>query len=145
MLWIEDGPDSILPAVATSNLFDSTMATHSSPSYEKVRNDDITPLPVLTLSETIHQTEGGLPGNGNMLGWSTGVLSIRQRWQKLSGVILMPPKTAELRAGTPYGRVGLNNRSQNLLLGTQLQEAGDLLPTAAQIAKSYTQPGGGNA
>lgn len=141
MMWIDDEPiegDPNNPGrTNTSDMFSATTQKQADFPYE----GNTTPYAygVLPLHDAVDQTVGGIGTPGNLLGWSTGILSKLQRWKPLSGLVIMPPNTAQLQASMPYGNVGLDNRSQRLLLGTEMQEAGSLLPSAAQIAASYVR------
>ena len=134
------GPPNNAGFRATETIFVDTVQVQADFPYE----NNVAPYvaPPLSLSATVDQTIGGIGTPGTLLGFSDGMLSVAQKWMRLSGLVISPPKTAELRASQPYGNVGLNNRAQNLLLGTQYQAIPDLLPDAATIAKSYTSRGG---
>lgn len=146
MIWIEaetsdasQDPKNYVKTL-TSDMFDQTVQLHNA-----VAGSGPEPSPydagVQPYTETVDQTVGGVQTPGNLLGWSNGVLSRAQKWLGLGGMVLLPPRTAQLNAGTVYGKIGTSNASQNLLLGTEYQEVVSLLPDAATIARSYTHGG----
>lgn len=140
MIWLdsnEGGEDLDGHLTQTSNMFDTTTQTHAD-----VAGTGPGPSPynagVLALHDAVDQTIGGVQTPGNLLGWSDGFLSKFVKWARLNGQVILPPRTAQLRLSQQYGKVGTFNAAQNLLLGTEYQEAGSLLPDAATIARSYT-------
>lgn len=144
MLWIDSedtpGDTPMVMPVQESDVFNQTVQTQADTPNEQ---GAATPYGgnVLAFTDAVDQTVGGRVGPGNLLGWSDGVLSIRQRWQRLTGLVIQPPRTAELNASARYGFVGLNNHAGNLLAGTSQQEVGSFLPSLTDIARSYTHPG----
>lgn len=142
MIWLDDTEDYGDPnnpgSRSTSNMFEETAQVQADyPGETRITGMPASPL---AYSDAVDIAAGGGPGTGKLLGFSTGYLNMRQKWQKFTGLMVAPPRTAELRIGSPYGQIGLDNRIQNLLLGTEYQETPSLLPTTAQIAASYVRP-----
>lgn len=143
MIWIDDedgGVDLDSHLTQTSSMFDTTVQTHNDPA-----GTGPGPSPydagVVPYAEAIDQTVGGVQTPGNLLGYSTGLVSKFVKWARLNGQIILPPRTANLRLSQSYGKIGQSNAAQNLLLGTEYQEVNSLLPDAATIARSYTHGG----
>lgn len=140
MMWIDDEPIEGDPNNSGTTETQSIFADSVQMQADYPGENPVSPYAgnVKTYTEAVDQTVGGKGLTANLLGWSDGVLSVAQRWAKLTGLVIMPPKTAELRASVPYGNIGRDNSAQNLLLGTDYQETTSLLPDAATIARSYT-------
>jgi len=144
MMWIDDEPTPGDPNNAGTTM-QADMFTATVDHTSDFPNEDNTRRyngQVLSITQAVDPTLGGVGQPGKLLSWSDGVISRAQKWRPLSGMVIKPPSTANLRAAQPYGQVGLLNHSQNLLLGTDYQDIGSLLPDTAAIAKSYTHPTG---
>lgn len=89
-------------------------------------------------SRYIDQTIGGRPGNGNTLGYSTGMRPRKESRTPLTGRVLV---LKNMGVHPVVGEVGRDNRANKLFAGVASQNTDYQPLTTAQIAAQFTGRG----